>query len=191
MSEPTPVRTTATWIAATVAAVVAAAALTACSLAPSLDETDPTATTPRVRAGLGIDDVGYVGDPKDVLPGGIDDVEVDSAAGSVTYVYEDEAGDPSREVVICTATDRVRAARLWNTPENQAHATLQGIGLSSRQSEVEATLGVPFGDGFDSATGWYVLQYEGPFANTWIVFAYPDGDRSGMTRIEVSGPACP
>ena len=179
------------WIAWSVAAVVTAGALTACSLAPGVDETDPAGPTPRIRAGLGIDGVAYVGDPKEVLPGGIDDVEVDSAASSVTYVYFDEAGDPSREVVICTATDRVRAARLWDTPENQAHATLQGIGLSSRQSEVEATLGVPFGDGLDSATGWYLLQYEGPFANTWIVFAYPDGNRSRMVRIEVFGPACP
>jgi len=194
MSRPTPVRNAATWIAATVAAVVAVAALTACSLAPGVDESDPdapTGPTPRIRAGLGIDGVAYVGDPKDVLPGGIDDVEVDSAAGSVTYVYDDEAGDPSREVVICTATDRVRAARLWNTPENQAHATLQGIGLSSRQSEVESALGVPFGDGFDSATGRYVLQYQGPFADTWIVFAYAEADRSRMVRIEVFGPGCP
>lgn len=106
-------------------------------------------------------------------------------------MYDDEAGDPSREVVICTATDRVRAARLWDTPENQEHATPEGIRLSSSQTEVEAVLGIPFGDGFDSATGRYVLRYEGPFANTWIVFAYPDADRSRMELIEVFGPACP
>ncbi|MFN2323464.1 MAG: hypothetical protein ABR510_10965, partial [Trueperaceae bacterium] len=127
--------------------------------------------------------------PKDGLPGGIDAVEVDT--GSVTYVYDDEAGDPSREVVLCIATDRVRAARLWDTPENGAHATPQGIGLSSRQSEVEAVLGTPFGDGVDATRGWYVLQYEGPFANTWIEFAYPEANRSRMVRIEVFGPACP
>jgi len=191
MHEAKPTRGAPTWIAAIVAAVVVVAALTGCSLAPDVDETGSTASTPLIRAGLGIDGVAYVGDPKDGLPGGIDDVEVDSAAGSVTYVYEDEEGDPSREVVLCTATDRVRAARLWNTPENQAHATLQGIGLSSRQSDVESALGVPFGDGLDSATGWYVLQYEGPFENTWIVFAYAEADRSRMVRIEVFGPGCP
>jgi len=183
-----PVRSPAIWLAAI---VLATTALTACSSAPSGDEPDPTDAPPQIRAGLGIDGVAYVGDPKDGLPGGIDDVEVDSAARSVTYVYDDEAGDPSREVELCTTTERVRAARVWNTPKNQAHATPEGIGLSTRQAEVEATLGIPAGDGIDASRGWYVLQYEGPFPNTWLVFAYPESNRSRMVQIQVFGPLCP
>lgn len=76
MPESNPVRGAATWIAMIVVTFVAAAALTACSAEPSGGETDPTASTQVIRAGLGIDGVAYVGDPKDGLPGGIDDVEV-------------------------------------------------------------------------------------------------------------------
>ncbi len=153
----------------------------------------PAAETPRIRAGIGIDGVGFVGDPgSSVRAQAYDRVESTALPGAVRYLFDDADGAPSRGVEVCDPPlDAVRAVRLYATTENAAFETLDGVGLSRSEAEVIAILGIPFADGRDAANGWWILRYEGPYPGSGLALVFDDSDRSRMSFLEAYGPLCP